>query len=162
MRRAAPGVSRPARRGGRQGLPGLLLLCLPLLMQACGDEDVRWRATRDAVSATEADEQRDEERWRSYRLGVVESLDEMRTVLEGSPGTETVVDRNQAQDLLERIEILRDRFVVEATLPPQEAAGRRRELEGDFEALRSDVDAFLIRLGHDPADMAYWQDEEPR
>jgi len=54
------------------------------------------------------------------------------------------------------------RFVVEATLPPQEAAGRRRELEADFEALRSDVDAFLIRLGHDPADMAYWQDEEPR
>lgn len=127
-------------------------------VQGCGDEDAGWTATRDAVGAREADETVEHRRWRDYREEVVVSLDEMRTVLEGSPGTETVIDEQQAESLLERIAVLRNRFVHEASLPPEQAMGKRPELVEAFETVRRDVDAFLRRLGHDPADMAYWQD----
>lgn len=129
-------------------------------ISGCGDQDAGWRATRDAVGAREADETLEQQRWRGYRQEVVVSLDEMRTVLEGSPGTETVTDKQEAQSLLERIAALRGRFVREASLPPEQAEQERPELVDAFEATRRDVDAFLRRLGHDPADMAYWQDVE--
>jgi len=150
------------RKGGRRThrWMGLVLLLGAAAIQGCGDQDAGWRATRDAVGAREADESIEQKRWRRYRNEVVVSLDEMRTVVEGSPGARTVLDEQEAESLLERIGVLRTRFVEEASLPPERAARMRPELVESFQAVRSDVDRFLRRLGHDPADMAYWQEVE--
>jgi hypothetical protein len=164
MERRFDGVKFPLdRRGGHRWL-GIMFVFLSFLVamsiSGCGDQDAGWRATRDAVGARDADEAIEQQRWRGYRQEVVVSLDEMRTVLEGSPGTETVIDKQEAESLLERIAVLRNRFVHEASLPPEQAEEKRPELVETFETTRRDVDAFLRRLGHDPADMAYWQDVE--
>lgn len=91
-------------------------------------------------------------RWRAIRSGLVLLLLSAWAI----PGC---FDQD-ARSLLERIGALRNRFVEEATLPRERAAERRPELVAAFEDVRSDVNAFLGRLGHDPADMAYWQDVE--
>jgi len=154
------GWGRRTTRGRAVRSGFVLLLLSGLAIQGCGDQDAGWRATRDAVGAREADESLSQQQWRSYRQEVVVSLDEMRTVLEGSPGTQTVTDKQEAESLLERIGLLRNRFVREASLPPEQAAEENPELVAAFDAMRNDVDAFLRRLGHDPTDMAYWQDVE--
>ncbi len=164
MERRLEGLKLPIDGWNGHRWPGLMFMFMGLLCAAsilgCGDQDAGWRATRDAVGAREGDESVEQQRWRGYRQEVIVSLDEMRTVLEGSPGTQTVVDQREAESLLERIAVLRDRLVREASMPPERAAEERPELIDAFEAMRSDVDAFLLRLGHDPADMAYWQDIE--
>lgn len=159
MQRRSDGLERRTSRGGAVR-SGLFLLLSALAIQGCGDQDAGWRATRDAVGAREADEGVSQQEWRSYRNEVVVSLDEMRTALERSPGTETVVDEQQAGSLLKRVGLLRNRFVREASMPPEQAAEERPERVAASEAMRRDVDAFVRRLGHDPADMAYWQDVE--
>lgn len=125
-----------------------------LALSACGDEDTRWRATRDAVGVSAAEESRSEERWADYRQNAVATLDQMRIELEGSPGVETVVDEQQRQSLLQRIAALRARFGTEAAMPADEAEKTREELRKEFESIRSDVDAFLRRLEDDPSEKA--------
>lgn len=128
-----------------------------LVGAACNQEEVAWETTTGAVGANMTDQQTFDERWRSYRLGVVSGLDVMSRSLDNARREATVADRSEVDGLTARVDRLRSDMVAEIDEPRASANTRRAELESSFGDLRNDVEALLIRLGHDREEFAAWQ-----
>lgn len=129
-------------------------------LMGCEAGEVQWETTRDAVGAMEGDQAQENLQWRDYRIGVVQSLDEMKAVLLGARKQMAVGERSRVDELDERIARLRDDMVAEFDEAPDRTRATREGLEKDFEELRSDVDSLLTRIGFDREELAKWQDLE--
>jgi hypothetical protein len=125
-------------------------------MGGCDNHEAGWTATREVVGAEEGDESTLHEEWRVYRETAVTNLTEMERVLHEARGEATVVDRDQADALSKRAATLRRDLAAEAALPSQETAELRTKLQGRYDGIRRDVDAFLLRLGYDREQLARW------
>jgi hypothetical protein len=130
-----------------------------LALSSCSQEDVKWETGREALGGIEADREQVDDRWSMYRDQVVRSLDLMKAAVRGLGDEGSVVDRNEIDGLLSRIEDLRRDFATGTEQPRVDSAARRDRLRGAFEAVRTDVDALLTRLGHSPDTIARWQDK---
>lgn len=137
----------------------IFVMAALLAFSACGQDDVKWETGREALGGIEADREQVDERWGLYRDQVVRSLDLMKASVQGLGDEGAVVDRNEIDGLLSRIEKVRHDFVTETQQSGAETAARRIELRGTFETVRTDVDALLTRLGHSPDAIARWQDQ---
>jgi hypothetical protein len=136
-----------------RALLGLLVL---LSLSACGDDEAQWDTRRDALFGAEKDEEHSDARWQIYRDEIVEGLDLMRTALSEARTEGTVVDRPEIESLDARVVELRDEMASNIDQPSDDD---RRQLRASFESVRADVDELLTRLGHDPDDIARWQDQ---
>lgn len=89
----------------------------------------------------------------------------MKDSLRSASGEGAVFDREEIGDLTARVEVLRSEMAAQLEHPqgPQDdGSAARVSLRGAFESARTDVDALLTRLGHDPDDIARWQDKRQR
>jgi hypothetical protein len=91
-----------------------------------------------------------------YRDQIVEGLDLMRDALSTARGEGTFMDRDEIDALTARVSTLRGEMASKLEQPPDPD---RRRLRETFENVRTDVDALLTRLGHDPDEIARWQDK---
>ena len=125
-----------------------------------GQGDTTWETAVSAAGAKTGDQEAFDERWRSYREGVIAGLDEMTRSLASARKQATVADRGEADALTARVGGLRSDLLGEFDAPRSEANAYRAELESSFEALREDVESFLIRLGHSEEEFAPWRSAE--
>lgn len=133
-----------------------------LVASGCGQDegDTAWETAVSAEGAKVGDQESFDKRWRSYREGVIAGLDEMTRSLASARKQATVADRAEAEALTARVGSLRGDVLGEFDVPRAEANAYRAELESSFEALREDVEAFLIRLGHSEDEFAPWRSAE--
>jgi len=137
----------------------IFVMAALLVFSSCGQDDVKWETGREALGGIEADREQVDERWGLYRDQVVRSLDLMKGSVQGLGDEGSVVDRNEIDGLLSRIEELRHGFATEIQQPRADATARRERLRETFETVRTDVDALLTRLGQGADAMARWQDK---
>lgn len=140
----------------------LSALAALLALPSCSDDDVKWEIGREAEGGIEHDREQIGEEWRLYRDNVVRSLDLMTHALENVAGAGSVVDRKEIDRLVARVEELRSGMaseVEDGRKPQTELTATRVRLREGFERIRTDVDALLTRLGHDPDAIARWQDK---
>ncbi|MCB9725087.1 MAG: hypothetical protein H6748_13640 [Spirochaetaceae bacterium] len=155
-RRQAPSPSRLLT-----ALPAIAIAVLVgWLVAACDQGDTRWETATDAVGAAIGEDERFDLRWREYRDAVVSSLDVMRETLDTARVEANVVDRAQISRMAERVDTLRSDLVAEVDAASEGKHARRAALEAEFGALRGDVEALLVRLGHSPDEFRAWQDAD--
>jgi len=146
---------------GNRILSRLAVMSLAFMIFAlvgCGDGELQWETTRDAVGAMEGDQAQTDIRWRDYRVGVVQSLDQMQIVLEGARKQLAVGERTRVDVFNDRIATLRHDMLAEMDQPRDGAREIRAGLEMEFQELRNDVDTLLTRIGFDREELARWQD----
>ena len=129
-------------------------------LSACEQEEAQWETTTAAVGAQVGDREAFDEGWRDYRVGVVSGLDVMVEALESARRQTSVADRTEVDALTARAGRLRDEMIAEIDEPQANALARRAELESSFDALREDVEALLIRLGHSRDEFSAWRAED--
>lgn len=131
-----------------------------LLVSACSDDEMIWETTADAVGAEVGDREALDKRFRSYRVAVTAALDEMAGSLVNARRGVSVADRAALDALSDRVVTLRSEFVAsvdEGRGPSDAVRNRRAELEASYEALRTDIETFLLRVGHSEDEFARWR-----
>lgn len=123
---------------------------------ACSNEEASWDASTSIAGAEIGDQESFDERWREYRVAAMATLDLMERSVENAFREASVADREELTALSRRIYTLRERLLAEFDVPRDDALSVRRELENSFVGLRGDVEAVLVRIGHDPEEFARW------
>jgi len=133
---------------------------LLLAVSSCSEDDTRWEVGRSALEGGETNRERVDEEWGLYRDDLVRSLDQMDASLRVAAGNAAVVDQNEIDDLRSRLRSLRGDVVALVDEPRESLIDARRQVREKFTDTRTKVDAALRRLGHNPDDIARWQDAE--
>ncbi len=133
---------------------------LMAIVAGCGNDDVEWEVARGTVGAVTGDRGQLDDQWQVYRVAVVRSLDEMKTVLNGVRDQTGVDERGRVDQLITEVKRLREDMIAEFDVPAEERDSARRRLKDAFESLRSEVNTFLSQHGVDPMEMEKWADAE--
>lgn len=128
-----------------------------LAITSCNQDEVAWETTTSSVGADVADLETVDNRWRSYREGVISGLAVMTQALETTRKQTSVADKSELDRLTTRIDHLRSDIIAEFDVPRSEARAVRAGLESSFDTLRADVESLLTRLGHNPEEFRAWR-----
>ena len=145
------------RRAGAAGVVLMASLVGASVLLGCSNEEVGWETATSAAGSTVGDQEFLDERFREYRVAVGRALDEMSASLENARRGGSVADRPQVDALTERVASLRRAFVESVGDAGPGVRDRQAQLEASYDALRADVETFLLRTGASPDEIARWR-----
>lgn len=150
-------MMRKNQPAGAAGAVLIASLAGALLLAGCSNEDVSWETATGTAGSQTGDQEFLDERFREYRVSVTRALDEMNASLENARRGVSVVDRPQVDALMEQIVVLRSAFVDSVGDAGPGVRDRQAELEASYDALRADIETFLLRTGTSPDELARWR-----